>query len=62
MKIGKYEISEGPNMYWWIVTGALTYGTVVTGNWWLIGGWLIFNALIIPISLWLHKWRENRGC
>ena len=54
MKIGKYEITDGPNVYWWIVTGVIMYATITTGNWWFIGGWFGVNIILIPLCLWLH--------
>lgn len=59
MKIGKYEITEGPNAYWWFATAAFIYATMTTGNWWWICGWFIVNAALIPICLWIHKQNEE---
>lgn len=60
MKIGKYEITEGPNFCWWYVTFVFMYATITTGNWWFICGWFILNAVSIPICLWLHRWNEKK--
>lgn len=61
MKIGKYEITGGPNFCWWAATFMFMYATIVTGNWWLICGWVIFNAAWIPICLWIHKRKEKNN-
>lgn len=60
MKIGKYEITGGPNFCWWVVTFVLMYATIITGNWWWICGWFIFNAVLIPICLWIHERNEKK--
>lgn len=59
MKIGKYEITKGPNIYWWIATACFMYPAVTVNDWWFIGGWILFNIVLIPICLYIHKRKEK---
>jgi len=59
MKIGKYEITQGPNLTWWLVSAVFMYSSIATGNWLIFGGWLAANVVFVPISIWLHNWNEK---
>lgn len=61
MKIGKYEITKGPNAYWWIATAFFMYPALAVNYWWLIGGWLLSNVALIPVCIWLHELKEKSG-
>ena len=60
MKIGKYKISGGPNLEWYITTLMFGWASIAAENWWLMGGWILFNIVLIPICLWLHKWNDKK--
>lgn len=54
------KITSGPNLNFYIVTGFFLYASVRTNNWWILVGWFIFCALMIPLSLWAHEWNKKR--
>lgn len=56
MKIGKYEITKGPNIQWYLITTfIIIWTTISTGNWWFIGWWIVINIVLIPVCFWIHK-------
>lgn len=55
MKIGKYEITGGPNWQWYVVTALFLYLSIAEASPWWILGWLAFNIVLIPLCLWIHQ-------
>lgn len=55
MKIGKYEITKGPNLQWWLVTAFIIWATISTGNWWFAIWWAVVNITLVPMCIWIHK-------
>ncbi len=54
MKIFDNKISALDPL-WWIVTICLIGVSIIDFTFWPIVGWIIFNAIVIPICFWDNK-------
>jgi hypothetical protein len=61
MKIGKYEVTSGPNLAWYVVTAILIVVSIDRRTPLPVVAWFIGCVLMIPISFWLHKWNTARA-
>jgi len=59
MKIGKYKITKGPNIQWYLITAFIIWVAISTGNWWFVGWWIVINIVLIPTCLYIHKRKEK---
>jgi hypothetical protein len=59
VKIGKYQITSGPNLQWYLVTAFFIWWSCDKQTPWPILGWLAFCVVLIPLCLWIHKLNER---
>lgn len=60
MKIGRFEITQGPNIMWMLVTAMMFIPIVGHGNWWPLIAWFGFNLLLVAVCVPLHFWSRRR--
>jgi hypothetical protein len=61
MRIGKFQITGGPNWQFYAVTAFFVYASFSSGSPWPILGWIAFCVLLVPLCLWIHRWNEREN-
>lgn len=61
MKIGKYEFVAGPNWQWYAIAIGTTMLSIHIKSLWPVLIWILFNILMIPLSIILYKWDVKQG-
>jgi len=60
MRIGKYEITSGPNWQFYAVTLLVIYFSFEKQSVLPIFFWAAFCVLMVPASLGLHRWNKRQ--
>lgn len=59
MRVGKYEITSGPNWQFYVVTAFICYWAWSSWTVWPIVGWIVVWIVMVPLCLWLHGVNER---
>jgi hypothetical protein len=59
MKIGKYEITGGPNWQFYAATAFFIYLSITGETIWPVLCWILFCIAMVPLCIFLHKWDKK---
>ena len=59
MRVGKYEITGGPNWQFYFVTALIVYWAWSGWTIWPIIGWIVFWIIMVPLCIWLTRYNDR---